>query len=74
MDELLVTPIELEKVLGEIGKTPCEPLQEKKGEELAQGNTRIDKHLQMLNEILMNYFGGGTYGKIILGLGRTNTI
>jgi hypothetical protein len=32
MDELLIAPIEVEKVLGEIGKTRYEPLHEKRGE------------------------------------------
>jgi hypothetical protein len=45
MDELLVAPIKVEKVLYEIRKTPYEPLQEKRGEELALGKTEIDKHL-----------------------------
>jgi hypothetical protein len=30
MDELLVVAIEIEKVLGEIGETPHDPLQEEK--------------------------------------------
>jgi hypothetical protein len=33
MDELLVIAIETNKVLGEIGKTPYEPLQEEREEE-----------------------------------------
>jgi len=41
MDELLVVAIEVEKVLGEIGKTPYEPLHEKKEEELALGESAL---------------------------------
>jgi hypothetical protein len=73
MDELLATTIEVENVLGEIGKTSYEPLQEEKEEELVLGETNTNKHLQV-NETLVNYFGKGTYGKVIHGLGRTNTV
>jgi hypothetical protein len=57
MDELLSTVIEMEKVLGEIGETPYEPLQEEKEEGLALGETSTNKQLQELNETLVNYFG-----------------
>ncbi len=43
MDELLVVAIEVEKVLGEIGKTPYEPLQEEREQKLALGETINDK-------------------------------
>jgi len=43
MDELLSATIEVEKVLGEIGETPYEPLQEEREEELTLGETSIDK-------------------------------
>jgi hypothetical protein len=43
MDELLSTVVEVEKMLGEIGKTPYEPLQEEREEEMALGKTNIDK-------------------------------
>ncbi len=45
MDEFLLAIIEMEKMLGEIGETPYEPLQKEKEEELALGETNIDKHL-----------------------------
>ncbi len=38
--KLLVVAIEVEKVLGEIGKTPHDPLQEKRG----KISTRRDKY------------------------------
>jgi len=44
MDELLAIVIKVEKVIGERGETPYEPLQEKK-EEVALGETNTDKHL-----------------------------
>ncbi len=43
MDELLSTAIELEKVLGEIGETPYEPLQGEREEELALCETNTNK-------------------------------
>jgi hypothetical protein len=45
MDEFLLVTVEVEKVLGEIGKTPYEPLQEDKEEELALRKTSINKHV-----------------------------
>jgi hypothetical protein len=74
MDKLLVVAIEVEKVLGEIGKTPYEPLQEKREEELALGDINTNKHLQVLNETLVNYFGRGIDGKMVPTLGKNNTI
>ncbi len=74
MDELLVATIEIKKVIGKIGKTFYEPLQEEREEELALGKTSIDKHLQALNDTLVNYFGRGTDGKINHNLGSTSTI
>jgi hypothetical protein len=74
MDELLATIIEVEKVLGEIAKTFYEPQHEEREEELALGKTSTNKHLQVLNETLVNYFGKGTYGKVVPTLGRNNTI
>ncbi len=44
MDEFLSTIVEMEKMLGEIGKTPYEPLQKKEEKELALKETNIDKH------------------------------
>ncbi len=48
----LPTVISIEKVLGEIGKTLYEPLQEEREEELIMGETSIDKHLQALNTLV----------------------
>jgi len=74
MDELLVAINEVEKVLGEIGEIVYEPLHEKKEEKLALGETNINKHLQVLNETLLNYFRKGTNGKVVPNFGRNNTI
>ncbi len=74
MDELLSTAIELEKVLGEIGETPYEPLQGEREEELALCETNTNKQLQLLNDILINYFGQRTNGKKGPSLGMTSII
>jgi hypothetical protein len=41
---------------------------------LGLGETNINKHLQVLNETMVNYFGRGINGKVIPTLGRNNTI
>ncbi len=58
----LPTVISIEKVLGEIGKTLYEPLQEEREEELIMGETNIDKHLQALNDTLVNTLEGEQMG------------
>jgi len=42
MDEFLSTVVEVEKVLGEIGETPYEPLQEEREEESALEKTSTE--------------------------------
>ncbi len=74
MDELLSVAIKVEKMLEEIGKTPYEPLHEEREEELALGETNIDKQLQEFNETLVKYFGQGTHGNKGPSLGMTNII
>ncbi len=41
---------------------------------MALGETSIDKHLQILNETMVNYFGKRTDGKAVPTLVRNNTI
>ncbi len=74
MDELLSNVVKVDKMLGEIGKTPYEPLHEEKEEELSLGKTNIDKQLQVFNETLVNYFGQGTNGNKGPSLGMTSII
>jgi hypothetical protein len=74
MDELLAAVIDMEKVFGEIGKIPYEPLQEEREEELTMGETNIDKHLQALNDTLVNYFGSGANGRVSHNSKGANTI
>jgi hypothetical protein len=42
MDELLVTTIEVEKVLGKIRETPFEPLKEEKDKKANEGENSIE--------------------------------
>ncbi len=48
--------IEVERVLGELGETPLEPLKEEK-EEGTEENI-MEKHVNALNETLVNFFKG----------------
>ncbi len=63
-----------ENVGGNRKNSMYEPLQEEKEEELALGETNIDKQLQIFNDILVNYCGWWTYGKKGPSLGMTNII
>ncbi len=61
-------------MLGEIGKTSYELLQLDWEEELIIRKTSIDKQLQVINDILVNYFGHGIDGKKGPSLGMINII
>jgi hypothetical protein len=56
IEELVGVAIELEKVLGELGETPYEPLKEEQ-EEGASKNM-MEKHVTALNNTLINFFKG----------------
>jgi hypothetical protein len=47
MDELLVTTIEVEKVLGEIWETPYEPLKDERDGESNEGNTSTKRQITL---------------------------
>jgi hypothetical protein len=46
----------------------------KKEEELTLGETNIDKHLQTLNEMFVNYFGRGIDIKMDPNLGKFSIV
>lgn len=46
----------------------------KKEEELTLGETNIDKHLQALNEMFVNYFGRGIDMKMDPNLGKFSIV
>ncbi len=56
IEELVATAIEVEKVLGELGETPLEPLKEERDEVIEE--TIMEKQVTTLNETLINLFKG----------------
>ncbi len=59
MHELLVSTIEVWKVLGEIGD-PFEPLKDEWDDETNEGETSTKQHIHVLNETLINFFKGSS--------------
>jgi hypothetical protein len=56
IEELVGAAIEVERVLGELGETPLEPLEEEKEEGTEE--TIMEKQVNALNETLVNFFKG----------------
>jgi hypothetical protein len=56
IEELVAAAIEVERVLGELGETPFEPLKEEQ-EEGTEDNT-VEKQVAALNSTLINFFKG----------------
>ncbi len=56
IEELVAAPIEVERVLGELGETPFEPLKEER-EEGTEDNT-VEKQVAALNSTLINFLKG----------------
>jgi hypothetical protein len=54
--ELVGAATEFERVLGELGETPYEPLREEQEEETSE--TMMEKQVTMLNNTLINFFKG----------------
>ncbi len=65
MDELLASTIEVEKVFGEIGKTPFEPLKDEQEDEINEGETPTKQHIHVLNETLINFFKGSNGKQLV---------
>jgi len=55
IEEMVTTTTEIEKVPGDWGETPYDPLREEKNED-AIGESSIDKQLSILNETLTHFF------------------
>ncbi len=51
----MIATIKIERVLGDLGETPYDPLREEKDEDVT-GKSFIDKQLLMLNETLIQFF------------------
>jgi len=56
IEELVGAATELERVLGELGETPYEPLREEQEEETSE--TMMEKQVTVLNNTLINFFKG----------------
>jgi hypothetical protein len=56
IEELVGTATELERVLGELGETPFEPLKEEQEE--GDSETLMEKQVTALNNTLINFFKG----------------
>jgi len=56
IEELVGVATEVERVLGELGETPYEPLKEEQEEESSQ--TIMEKQVTALNNTLINFFKG----------------
>jgi hypothetical protein len=56
IEELVGVAMELERVLGELGETPYEPLKEEQEEGTSE--TIMEKHVTALNNTLINFFKG----------------
>jgi hypothetical protein len=56
IEELVGATTELERVLGELGETPYEPLREEQKEETSE--TMMEKQVTTINNTLINFFKG----------------
>jgi hypothetical protein len=56
IEEMVGAATELERVLGELGETPFEPLKEEQGEGAAE--TMMEKQVNAFNETLVNFMKG----------------
>jgi hypothetical protein len=56
IEKLVGAATEVERVLGELGETPYEPLREEQEEETSESN--VEKQVTALNNTLINFFKG----------------
>jgi hypothetical protein len=59
IEELVGAATEVERVLGELGETPYEPLREEQEEETSKSN--VEKQVTALNNTLINFFKGNSH-------------
>ncbi len=59
IEELVGAATEVERVLGELGKTPYEPLREEQEEETLESN--VEKQVTASNNTLINFFKGNSH-------------
>jgi hypothetical protein len=59
IEELVGATMEVERVLGDLGETPYEPLREEQEEETSESN--VEKQVTALNNTLINFFKGNVH-------------
>ncbi len=59
---MIIVVVEIERVLGKLGETPYEPMNEEHDETMS-GKSTTDRQLHFLNETLIYFFRNGTDGK-----------
>ncbi len=62
IEELVGAATELERVLGELGETPYEPLKEEQEEGVEE--TMMEKQVNALNNTLINFLKGNVQGSV----------
>ncbi len=62
IEEVVIVVVEIERVLGELGETPYEPIKEKQDETTFREST-TNQQFHVLNETFINFFGKGIDGK-----------
>jgi hypothetical protein len=62
IEELVGAAIEVERVLGDLGETPYEPLREEQEEEASESN--VERHVTTLNNTLINFFKGSAHDPV----------
>jgi hypothetical protein len=62
IEELVGVAIEVERVLGELGETPYEPLREEQEEEASESS--VERQVAALNNTLINFFKGSAHDPI----------
>ncbi len=58
IEELVGTAVEVERILGELGETPFEPLKEEQEEGVTEAS--MENQVVALNSTLINFFKGST--------------
>jgi hypothetical protein len=64
IEELVGVAIEVERVLGELGETPYEPLREEQEEEASESS--VERQVAALNNTLINFFKGNVHDPVLL--------
>jgi len=69
--EMLLVAKEMERMLGELGETPFEPLKEEQ-EESMHNDTMLEKQVNAFNESFINFFKGSSFVVVVSPLRTIN--